>query len=182
MKNFKLVLVLSLCAAFLALAPARAWAEAESSSSDEEGGGMFSWVSQMKVKMMATQYGLDTATTEKLMAILKQESTDKKKVNGEIRSIMTEMDKAMTAGAASDHDMLAKIDQIQSKKMELANIENRTLTNVVELLGPKKAAQWILSRRGVVDRMSGAVRHAGQQNASDTAAERPAQHPRRGNW
>ncbi len=183
MSHSRFLLLSALIAVFLAGFALPSHSEADATSEEESGGGVFNWLSQMKVKMMAQQYGLDTGTTEKLMAILKQEAADKKKTNLEIKSLMTEMEASLT-GAPTDQDLMTKMNAIQEKKVELANIENKTWNNVVELLGAKKASEWILARRGVVERMSGAVKRANQpQSGSDTGTPvKPVGAPRRGNW
>jgi hypothetical protein len=150
----------------------------------EEVEGEIGWFGAMRAKMLARQFEIDTTAALKLTAILREEGMEKKRLNGEIKELLAELDLAVR-GQSGVRPIATLFDEVRARKAALGVVENTTLDRVVELMGQEKAARWLLSRRGMMERVTGNVRRAGQRDQSEVSAEespRPARPRRSGSY
>jgi Spy/CpxP family protein refolding chaperone len=160
--------------AALLLALPLAGLHAEETEGDDDG-GLFGWVGAMRAKMMAKQYDITDTAAMRLMEILRDENAEKKKINGEIAALMTQLEPLAESDSVAE--IAAICEKVKEQKLALASAENRTIDRVAELIGPQKAARWLLARRGMMQRLGSSVRRvgAGSGATSDTSEARPAQ-------
>lgn len=163
-----------LLAALLLLALPLAGLHAEEAEGDDDG-GLFGWVGAMRAKMMAKQYDITDTAAMQLMDILRDENTEKKRINGEIADLMTQLEPLAESDSVTE--IAAICEKVKDRKLAITAVENRTIDRVTELIGAQKGARWLLARRGMMQRLGSSVRRAGagSSTASDTAAARPAQ-------
>jgi Spy/CpxP family protein refolding chaperone len=161
-------------AALLIIGLPMAGLHAEEAEGDDDG-GLFGWVGAMRAKMMAKQYDITDTAAMQLMDILRDENTEKKRINGEIADLMTQLEPLTESDSVTE--IAAICEKVKDRKLALTAAENRTIDRVNELIGPQKGARWLLARRGMMQRLGSSVRraNAGSNAAADTAAARPAQ-------
>lgn len=137
------------------------------------------WWQRFRITMSAKTYGLDEATTQSLMTILREEGTAKKQLEDENKSIVNSLD-GTDGVKPTDDQVLEIVKKIQANRTAIAGVENRQTDRIVALLGPQRAAQYLLSQRGMLDRVRGQV-HRGAEAARERDQQQDSSGEVRGN-
>lgn len=126
---------------------------------DEEEDDRLGWFSQVRVKLMAKNYGLDESEAEKLYRILQEEKDKTKDMERELRGLYDKLGAAVDENAG-DAALTGIMKEIADKNVEIAKREGDTMKAVRDVLGPEKSAKWVLSKRGMIDQFKGSVKKA----------------------
>ena len=137
------------------------------------------WWQRFRITMSAKTYGLDEATTQSLMTILREEGTAKKQLEDENKSLVNSLD-GVDGVKPTDDQVLEIVKKIQANRTAVAGVENRQTDRIVALLGPQRAARYLLSQRGMLDRVRGQV-HRGAAAARERDQQQNSSGEVRGN-
>ncbi len=145
--------------------PVRASEPAEEAAAplpQSEGGP--GWWQRFRISMTAKNYGLDEATTLELQRILGDEEREKDRLVAENRELINSLEDEENRNDAKISEILGKV---AANRVALANNENNAQSRIVALLGTTRAADWFLSKRGMLDRA-----RSGLQRGREAASER----------
>ena len=146
----RLGIILAVFGLFAVIMPVRA---------EEGGGGIFAWWGNMRRSEYTKAYDIDTATADKLAEIVRNSKLQQKSLQSEENALLAKLEIALSE-KKSDEEISSLLEQIKAKKNELGQVESNTIVKVQELLGIQKTAKFVLSQRGMFQRVKGSVRRS----------------------